>query len=345
LVRRTAAFLALLIAVVVVPGTPASAHTVSGAGATNFKTTLVSVAPAEPGLRMRVVENGSRLELSNTSSVEITVLGYQGEPYLRVGPQGVFENRRSPATYLNRTRQGGALGPDADYKAVPVWQKTSDGHTALWHDHRIHWMLPQPPLPVRQRPAVQRLVFTWTVALVRAGQPVTVTGTLSWVPGPSALPWLALAGVLLVGTLAGCASRRWGAALAVALVALIAVDAVHATGVAFDFAGSLPRHLLLIVGASYYSIIAWALGLFGLRMLARRNVDGIFVSLFCGLVIVVFGGLADFRVLDRSQAPFAFPVSTERALIAASLGLGLGLVIGSVWAFRRNNVPVERPTV
>ena len=44
---------------------PASAHSVSGVGATNWQTTLTSLSPAPAGLTVKVVENGSRLELTN----------------------------------------------------------------------------------------------------------------------------------------------------------------------------------------------------------------------------------------------------------------------------------------
>ena len=58
-----AAVAGLLLALV--PANPAAAHDVGGVGATNFRTSLTSVTPAVPGLTLRVIENGSRLELRN----------------------------------------------------------------------------------------------------------------------------------------------------------------------------------------------------------------------------------------------------------------------------------------
>ena len=69
---------------------PAAAHSVTGVSATNFKTTLESVEPRVAGLTMRVIEGGSRFELTNTTGSDAIVLGYDGEPYLRIGPEGVF---------------------------------------------------------------------------------------------------------------------------------------------------------------------------------------------------------------------------------------------------------------
>src|SRR3954447_4440195 len=75
---------------------PASAHTVGGAGAVNFSTRVLRITPATPGLVVRPVEAGARLELVNTTGRDVVVLGYDNEPYLRVGPGGVFENQRAP---------------------------------------------------------------------------------------------------------------------------------------------------------------------------------------------------------------------------------------------------------
>jgi hypothetical protein len=96
-VRRAALTALVVLAWLIVQAQPASAHTVSGVGATNWRTTLIGVNPPVPGLRVRVVNTGSDLEVSNTGQ-EVVVLGYEGEPYLRVGPAGVYENTQSPST-------------------------------------------------------------------------------------------------------------------------------------------------------------------------------------------------------------------------------------------------------
>ncbi len=137
--RRLAAATLISVVVLVAPARPASAHTVSGMGANNWKTTLVGISPPQPGLRVRVVEGGSRIQLTATAA-EVTVLGYEGEPYLRIGPTGVYENTRSPAAYLNCSRNGCPVPARADPLARPVWDRISGGPTARWHDHRIHWM-------------------------------------------------------------------------------------------------------------------------------------------------------------------------------------------------------------
>ncbi|MCG5450277.1 hypothetical protein NIE111_001797, partial [Micromonospora sp. NIE111] len=101
--------------VTLISAAPAAAHGADAPDGTDYRTRTTGVAPARPGLEVRVIEAGARLELTNRTGRTIEVIGYSGEPYLRVGPDGVFENSHSPATYLNRTISGNtALPAEAD---------------------------------------------------------------------------------------------------------------------------------------------------------------------------------------------------------------------------------------
>ena len=95
------------------------------------------------------------------------MLGYDGEPYLRVGPRGVFENTRSPATYLNRSATAAGTR-----RSRPMRARRRDGSrcrrdsTAHWHDHRAHFMGTDDP-PIVQRNRDHRFVFDhWTVTML-----------------------------------------------------------------------------------------------------------------------------------------------------------------------------------
>jgi len=337
LLRRIGLSVVTAILVLLVDAAPASAHTVSGQGATNFKTTQPVVSPAVAGLRVRSIEAGSRLQLTWTGSEELIVQGYENEPYLRLGPDGIFRNRRSPATYLNTVRSGAVnQPPDVDPTAPPDWVRIGSGHTVAWHDHRTHWMGGLLPVDVRSAPGSFHDVVDWKVGMTVGSQPVVATGSLDWVPSSSALPWLALIVVLIgLGALAGVV-RRWAGLLLVGIAVLVLADVLHALGTGLDFAGTVGHRLLLVVSGSYYSIVAWALGLVAIRLLAKRSVDGLFAAVFTALVIGLFGGLADVVSLSRSQVPNSFGAATARLLIAVSIGLGGGVIIGSILAFRRN---------
>jgi len=93
---------ALLAAVVLAPA--AAGHPRAKGYARGFHSKVVAVRPEVPGLDVRVVGGDDRLRLENRSATEVVVLGYDGEPYLRIGRNAAFHNLRSPASYLNRDR-------------------------------------------------------------------------------------------------------------------------------------------------------------------------------------------------------------------------------------------------
>jgi hypothetical protein len=338
-VRRVLLVTLLAFASLIGLATPAQAHSVNGAGASNFRTELRSVEPPVSGLTVRIIEGGSRIELTNDTADDAIVLGYQQEPFLRVGPSGVFENERSPATYLNRTRGGDEpIPPDADPEAEPRWVKVADGRTARWHDHRAHWMLDDDPRGVQANPDERQVVIpNWKIDLDVGGRRVVLTGDLLWVPGPSAVPWYGVAGVLAaLGVAAGLLRRNWAPALAAALTVLLLADVVHALGIA----GAAPGGLGTKVGAVFtdngaYTVVGWVVGVAAIVMLLRRKPDGLFLAMFAGLVVVLFAGIADSAVLRRSEVPFAWDANVARVTVSVALGLGLGVIGGSALALRR----------
>ncbi|MDQ1710763.1 MAG: hypothetical protein QOE45_213 [Frankiaceae bacterium] len=323
--RRAAATLAATVAVVVGTALPADAHTVSGAGAGNYRTTLTGVSPAIPGVTVRVVENGSRLSLANTTAQEAVVLGYEDEPYLRVGPDGVFENVRSPATYLNASRTGRQAPPTADAKAAPQWRRVSTGHTALWHDHRIHWMGTTPPPVVKAAPSRYHLIDEWTVPFTYDGVRHTVGGTLAWVPGPSPAPWRGLA-VVAFGVVVLAGRRRRVATVAAATALLVAVDMVHTIGIAAVNAGPWTVAAKYLLTSSGVSVLAWVVGAVSLAMTRRRPDDAMYLAAFAGASIALLGGAYDTSTLSASTPPFALSPVVARACVALSLGVGLGVL-------------------
>jgi hypothetical protein len=344
-VRRLLVLAALTAGTVLLTAVPASAHTVSGGGSTNFRSDLLSVTPGIAGLDVRVVENGRRMQLVNTGPVDVIVLGYGGEPYLRVGPAGVFENRRSPAVSANTPT--GTVPPPATAAGPPgppSWHRLSSGHTVRWHDHRTHWSGVVPTLLVRHAPPTGVVVREWTLHLVVGTQPVVVRGTLTWVPGPTPWPWAAAALVLVVGCVLAGRSRRWAGLLAAAAALLVAADVIHAVGTGLAVAGSAFQQAVMVLATGYYSIVAWVLGVIAVRLLVRRNIDGLFAATFAALVITAFGGFADATTLARSQVPFGLPVVLARAAVTVAIGAGLGLALGSVVAFRRNRTDAPEPS-
>lgn len=170
-----------LAALVVVPS--AAAH--GGGGARGFTSTVTTVAPPVAGVTVTVLQGDDRLLLRNDTGATVTILGYEGEPYLELRADGVFQNRRSPATYLNEERLGNVeLPPTADAEAAPDWEKVSPRSAFEWHDHRIHWMSETLPPAVAAAKDESHHVFDWKVPAKVAGKPFTIEGSLDYAPLP-----------------------------------------------------------------------------------------------------------------------------------------------------------------
>src|SRR5262245_45884616 len=229
LARRVLAALPLSALLLALVALPASAHAVGGASPTNYDTRILSISPEVPGVSIRVVEAGARLELVNTSGQDVIVPGYSGEPYLKVGPGGIEENTRSPATYVNQAVDASVKAPpEADPAAEPVWRHVGGGNRVAWHDHRTHWMGTTPPPAVRQNPGREHVINPeWQIDFQRAGQPIVVKGDLRWVPGPSGTPWLVGAAILALVLLLASRTPAWAPVLGGAVVLLILVDVIH----------------------------------------------------------------------------------------------------------------------
>ena len=325
-VARLSLVITLGLGLVVATAAPAAAHG-SGAPASNWRTRILDVEPQVDELDIRVVDAGARLELSNRTDEEALVLGYEGEPYLRVGPDGVFENVHSAATWSNRSRSGEAppddvaVGPDVE----PEWRRVSGGHTARWHDHRAHWMGEAPPAQVRADPDRTHLVSEWEVPIVLDDQTVVVRGDLTWVPGPGLLPWVAIGAAAAAAVLAVAATLGRRAALLLGTAALLATDVVHGVGTAFDRPGGLGGRIGTLLGGSALSLVGWGLAVAALVLLVRRRPDGVVAAGLAAVVIASTGGLLELADLRSSQVPFAFPVDVARLVTVASIGLGIAV--------------------
>src|SRR5690606_682829 len=149
-----------------------------------------------------VVGGDSFLRLRAEPGTEVVVLGYEGEPYLRYLPDGsVEENRRSPATVLNRTRYGaGGELSATDPPTEPERARVAGGGTYWWHDHRIHLMSEAEPPSLAG--ADSGKIQDWSLDVVVDGAPVVVHGELTREPSPSPWPWLGLAVVAGAATFA-----------------------------------------------------------------------------------------------------------------------------------------------
>lgn len=318
---RTAALTLLTAVVLAAMAAPAAAHG-RGTESTNFSSRVVN-QPDLPGVSWEVLGGDQYLAVTNTTDTEVVVLGYEGEPYARIGPDGVYLNLASEATYANADRYGEAPVPaDVGRDQEPRWDRVSGDTSYAWHDHRIHWM--SPALPPSVTDPGRRTVVNpeWEVPFVYGGRTLTVTGELVWVPPPSPVPWVAVALLLTLPALLGL--RRadgpdWVRRMVTpAAVVLGVVALLNVTHLVDDLiAIPLPLGTKLISAAQTTLFIA--LGLFG-AVVARRGKDGAFTALGVGAGGILVGqGLLYLDVLNSSQSASVFPDWSAKLIVALSL--------------------------
>jgi hypothetical protein len=337
--KRLALALLFGVGALVVAAEPAAAHGVGGVDPSNYETRVLAIEPEVPGLTVEVVDLGDRIQLTNDTGRAIVVLGYEDEPYLRVGPDGVYENVRSPAVYLNRQRipSESEVPDDADPEAPPEWERIGGGTTVSWHEHRAHWMGNDDPEAVRENPDQEQVVQEWTVQLRQGDEKIVVTGDLLWVPGPSPWPWALLALVAAAAVIVLSRTRWWPAVLAGALGLLVAAEAVHVLGLWGATTANAFDKLL----ASAYSIAGILLGAGTLAWMARRRdpVGATPAVLVSAIFLFVAGGLADLQTLARSQLPTTLPDWVARSCVTVALGVGAGLIVATLLRLRAAPAP------
>ncbi|SCX37645.1 hypothetical protein SAMN03159343_0158 [Klenkia marina] len=316
---------------------PASAHVGDGRAGSDFDGAVLSVTPDLPGVTVRVLQFGDELEVVNSTGTELEVPGYSGEPYLRIGPDGVWRNRLSPATTINLDRYGRTPLPadaDPDPAAEPDWVQVSTQPQYTWHDHRTHWMSEgQLPPAVAADPTVDHTVFAWTVPMTYGERDVEVAGELTWSPPPPA--WLLWPVYVVLLSLVVLAGLRGPAALGGALGLGAAASLWHALATPAP-AVTQGGHLGAVLSALLPALLVTGVAVLGVRA-ARRGRGGL-----TGVLAVVAGwlllvqGLPDVDVLWTAHVLTTGPTLLGRAAVAVLLAGGAGLVVGGVLAARRS---------
>ena len=329
----------------------AAAHGRSGES-TNFLSVILNT-PDHEGVTWEIYGGDQMLAVTNTSDTEITVTGYQEEPYLRVGPDGVFENRASEAAYVNTERYGevgeipGDVGPDQE----PRWTKVSDDSTYAWHDYRIHWMSTQLP-PMVVDTSVETLINPWEVPYQYGDEPAKIQGELRWLPPPSPVPWLGAAALLTAPALLGLRARRDGqgwikALIRPAALVLLVVAVLNITHLIDDFL-AIPAPLTTQLVAGVQTALFIAIGLFG-AVVGLRGREGAFTALGVGSAGILVGqGILYLSALRSAATVSVFPGWSTRLIIALSLlqalWVGAVAIIGNRRLAAAETAEAEQPT-
>ena len=296
------------------------------AGPTHYRSTITQVEATDGGevpLEVEVLGGDSFLVVEAEPGTLVEVPGYDGEPYLRIEPDGtVMVNERSPARWINDARYGAAetqVPATADAKAPPSWVPVADGGEYAWHDHRIHYMSPSLPNSVESSRAEVQPVFDWgPVPLLVDDREVRVSGELVWVPGPPPLvPVVLVLAALVVSSLLFL--RRPGSLAPVLLVTAAVTALAGSSGVVGLPPGSDGRTELLVLPA-----IAAAITM--LRVARRRGEDAGWLTPAAGLPLLIWGVLQS-GAQTRPIVPGSLTAGWVRGASALALGVGAAALV------------------
>ncbi len=295
----------ILVLIVIVIPRPAFAD---APGPTDYQTEVTDIEPSSDGFEIDIIGGDSFVRLTVDEGRTIEVIGYQGEPYVRFGPDGTVEvNQTAPSTYTSEDRFGIVEIPATAFiGAVPRWDVVATDGVYAWHDHRAHWMNPQSP-PGAQ-PGDQ--ILEGVIPLIVDGSEVDVTVISVWEQPASRIP-------LLVGGLAGLgflalAWRRSDVGMLSAGVVAVGLGVVAFFSVPFETA---PSWLLWVLPAVAVGVLLAGRG----RLLPTS------VQILSGAILI---GWVGFRRewLTAAILPTATPVAVDQALTLSVAVVAAGLV-------------------
>jgi hypothetical protein len=300
-VRR--AVLLALVTALAVPGT-AGAHLRTSRAAVDYE---ASVRPVREPVRVRVYRSDLAFGLSLLGDHRVVVLGYLGEPFLRLGSDGVFVNAASP------TAAGAKLAAPHPRSSRALWKLHSRRPSIVWHDARVRGL----PSGVSNG--------TWKIPLLVDGRHTSLGGTIRRVNAPPAWPWVGV-GALFAAVTALALRRR--ALLRTASASLGAVSAAAAVLSAIGFAvSSTASGGTWIEGANEV-----VFALVGAVFLARGSRAAKALAGGCLGLLGLAAGLTKLPVFAHGIVLSALPGGLARLAVAVAITAGgaaaiVGLVV------------------
>jgi hypothetical protein len=148
----------------------------------SFAPRLLGASELGPGVELQLLRGEQPgLYLENRGATPVTILGAQGEPFLRVGPDGVLVNLASPSWLASGQAEASSTEARADARSPPRWQKRSPVPRFSWLEPRLGVARAAPPAAGRDlgRPVeVQR----WEIGYLLGDERRTVAGVIDWFP-------------------------------------------------------------------------------------------------------------------------------------------------------------------
>ena len=183
----------------------------------NTQSVIESISPELPDdVHVSIVGSDTYVRVQSHAH-EIQVLGYEGEPYLRITKDGVVQvNDSSQTTVLNSDRYGSVDLSNFKKSSIPKWRTIATNGDAMWHDHRSHWMSPIKPGVIDD----QGTVLRWVIPMYVDGTVTNIHGTLYLQSSASALWWVF---VFVVGALSAWLATKKYVALKIGLLMMAAL--------------------------------------------------------------------------------------------------------------------------
>jgi hypothetical protein len=282
----------------------AGAHLRTGTVAVDYRATIA--APQRAAYSVAVYESDRALHLTVHRGHSVVVLGYLGEPFLRVDSRGVAVNAASPTS-----ASAGLLRKGTEVTAArPVWLLQANRRSVVWHDARVQ------SLPAgRTRGA-------WTVPVIVDGKRGRISGEIERLRRPALWPWLGVLALVLAVAVPAAASRRLRP-LRSATIALGAVSGVTAVVTAIGFAvDTYASPGTWIAGADEIAFAAVGLGLLAFGPAVAR------VGAAVGLGLLgVAVGLSKGDALLHPLVLSAIPGALTRLLVVLAVATGAAAAI------------------
>lgn len=322
--RRRGTSIALLALLLSGTALPAAADP---AGPTDYRNEVIGLDPAADGAEFSIVGGDAFLRVEVEAGTELVVVGYFGEPYLRILADGtVEENQASPSVPLNTDRYGTDVEVDRDKAQLPPdWRVIGTGGAWAWHDHRVHWMSRTPP-PGRSPGDV--VYGEVSIPVLVDDVETRVSLSLTWVERPAPV-WP------IVGALVGAFLVAWSRLRRLVALGLMAVAAL---GVGVWQYTWLPPE-------TDPSVLQWAvpgvaLAFVGAGLLRPR------VATMAGAVAaaeIAGWGLWRREGMWKAILPTGAPYALDRAVTAACLVGGLTALV-LLFVRTRTSPAIERNT-
>ena len=288
-----------------------------------------SITPALPaGVDVDIVGSDTFVRVQSVGH-DVMVTGYKNEPYMHITTKGeVFVNDGSQTTLINGNRYGNVDTSSFVESPNPVWRKIGTNGTAMWHDHRVHWMSPKRPAPID----TVGTVLEWKVSMSVDGVATTVAGTLFLREKSSVLWWLVGFAALLCAVVLSVRRRRAFFVLTFLMSMLgVVIGAMQYLGLP-DGARITPLILMFSTGAA---VVAATSMIMQRRGQASQHI-AVSLNAGAGATLVVCGWLC----ADQVRAAYVPGIDQEwlvRVLIPALLGIGFVATIDGVTRIMRGS--------